>query len=86
MTDPIQIERERLQREIQLSKKLFTQNIIRLGTQSPHRLSNYITENPFKTFYMIDNLSHTLLPEDHKINSTIRGIRQGVIIADQLMS
>ena len=86
MTDPIQEERDRLQREIQLSKKLLTQNLVRLGAKPSNGLSAYIAENPFETFYMIDNLSHTLLPDDHKINSTIRGIRQGVVIADQLMS
>ncbi|NNF34557.1 MAG: hypothetical protein HKN68_10635 [Saprospiraceae bacterium] len=87
----IQEEKDKLKHEIALSKRLFLKNVTSVSINPLNKKSissgiiEYIGSNPIQTLYLADKVTNTLLSEDHKINKTIKGIRRGVEVVDELL-
>jgi hypothetical protein len=92
MNQQINEAKENLKYEIAMSKKLLLKNITSVSINPLNNgsitsgITDYIGSHPIQSLYLADKVSDLLLPEDHKINKTIKGIRRGVEMVDDLLT
>jgi hypothetical protein len=88
MMNDLNKERQRLNTEIQLCKNLIKQNVSAIGSgeKSHIEIMYQFSSNPVATLHLIDQLTDTFLPHDHKINKTLKGVKMGVELVGGILS